>query len=289
MIKYIFEPVSFQQIKKFIKKQQIEEHFLLDVREFSLTMNKGFSLEEITYLLHIKKKHHISLLINRIFSETEMIKVKKFLTSLDLTKIDFLFYSDIGFYQIAKELKLLNKLVYDAYTYLTNTDDINLYASLNHTVVISNQLSIAEIEEISNHVHKDVMVHAFGKSIIFYSRRKLITNYFEYRHKKNNPNRKDYYLQEEFRNEMYHIYEDDYGTYIYEKGYYYLYTEVDQMKNISHMIIHCADLDEKMYQKVMNAYHANVEEELLSLPLDISKGIMQKSSVLLKEGGNSND
>lgn len=289
MIKYIFEPVSFKQAKRFIRNQEMEEHYLLDVKNFSLTIGKGFSLKEIQFLLRIKGRHHISLLINRIFHEDELIKMKTFLASLDLTKIDFFFYSDIGFYQLAKELNIMNKLVYDAYTYLTNTQDIDLYANLNYSVVISNQLSITEMEEIANHVHKDVMIHAFGKSIILYSRRKLLTNYFQYRYKKNNPNRKDYYLQEEFRDEMYHIYEDNNGTYIYEKGYYYLYSDLNRMKNISHIIIHCADLGEKMYQKVKDAYNANSEEELLSLPLDINKGIMCKSSVLLKERGIQND
>lgn len=288
MIKYIFEPVNFRQAEKLIKNRKSIEHLLLDVKDLSLTMNEGFSLEEINCLLDKKNNHHISLLFNRIFHESELVIVKELLTSLDLTKVDFFFYSDLGFYQLAKELNITDKLVYDAYTYLTNSLDVNLYARLNHTVVVSNQLSISEIEEIAKNANKDVMIHAFGKSIIFYSKRKLITNYFKYRHKKNNPNSKDYFLQEEFRNEMYHLYEDKNGTYIYEKGYYYLYDEVDMMKNISHMIIHCADLDEKMYQKVINAYKANVEDELLSLPLDISKGIMEKSSVLLKERSAQN-
>lgn len=288
MIKYIFEPVNFKQAKKFIKNRKTESHFLLDVKDLSLTINDGFSLEEINCLLNMKNNHHISLLLNRLFHEDELIMVKEMLTNLDLSKVDFFFYSDLGFYQVAKELRISDKLVYDAYTYLTNSLDVNVYARLNYTVVVSNQLSISEIEEIANDANKDVMIHGFGKSIIFYSRRKLITNYFKYRHKKNMPNRNDYYLQEEFRDERYHLYEDRNGTYIYEKGYYYLYDELDVMKNISHMIIHCADLDEEMYQKVIDAYDAKVEEELLSLPLDISKGIMKKSSILLKERSEQN-
>ena len=93
-------------------------------------------------------------------------------------------------------------------------------------------------------------------------------------------------MQEEFRSDKYHLYEDANGSYIYEKGFYYLMGELENLQDVSYAIIHSADLDSKTYDKVVQAYLERNEESLLKLPLLISKGIMEKPSVLLKERGD---
>lgn len=284
MIEYIFEPVNLKQAKQFIAEYP-NVHILLCVSELSLTIGKGFSNRTINMLCRQKSNAQISLQMNRIFHEQDFEKIETILASIELSKITYIFYTDLGFYQIAKRYHIEDKLIYDAYTYLTNSFDVNAYAKLNRTVVVSNQISIRELQDIVQNVEKKVMIHAFGKSIILYSKRKLLTNYFHYRNMNKKANRKDFYLQEEFRSELYHFYEDANGSYLYEKNYYYLMDELTNLQNVSHAIIHSADLNAETYYKVVCAYLEKNEKALLQLPLLMSKEIMEKSSVLLKERG----
>ena len=282
MIKYMLEPVHFKQAKQWVN----ENHLLLSVSTFSLKIGKGFSSKQINFLLNRKSDVKISLLMNRLFHEKDFKEIELFFSSIDLSKIVYVFYTDLGLYQLAKQYAIQDKLVYDAYTYLTNSYDVNAYAKLNHTVVVSNQISLEELQFIVSNTQKKVMIHAFGKSIIFYSRRKLLTNYFQYRKIYKKANKRNFYLQEEFRSDKYHLYEDANGSYIYEKGFYYLMGELENLQDVSYAIIHSADLDSKTYDKVVQAYLERNEESLLKLPLLISKGIMEKPSVLLKERGD---
>lgn len=282
MIKYMLEPVHFKQAKQWVN----ENHLLLSVSTFSLKIGKGFSSKQINFLLNRKSDVKISLLMNRLFHEKDFKEIELFFSSIDLSKIVYVFYTDLGLYQLAKQYAIQDKLVYDAYTYLTNSYDVNAYAKLNHAVVVSNQISLEELQFIVSNTQKKVMIHAFGKSIIFYSRRKLLTNYFQYRKIHKKANKRNFYLQEEFRSDKYHLYEDANGSYIYEKGFYYLMGELENLQDVSYAIIHSADLDAKTYDKVVQAYLERNEESLLKLPLLISKGIMEKPSVLLKERGD---
>ncbi len=284
-MKYIFEPVSFYQAQAWLEENS-EKHLLLDVDGLSITIGEGFTIQQMNELINIPSKSKISLLVNRIFHEKDFAIIKELLETIDVSKITYFIYSDLGFYQFAKEYGLVDKLVYDAYTYLTNFEDVNLYADMNQAVVVSNQISFDELVELTKKVHKKAFVHAFGKSVIFYSKRKLLTNYFTYRKLENQPYSKEYFLQEEFRHDFYHLFEDENGSYIFEKGFYYLMDELNALSNISFAIVHCGDLDEHTYQLVVDAYESGDEQKLLALPIDVSKGIMEKSSVLFKERGN---
>lgn len=285
MMEYIFEPVSFHQAQAWLEENK-ERHLLLDVAGLSITIGEGFTIQQINELLNMSSKTKISLLVNRIFHEKDFSIIKELLETIDVSKLTYFIYSDLGFYQFVKEYGLVDKLVYDAYTYLTNSEDVNVYADMNQAVVVSNQISFNELFELTKKVHKKVFVHAFGKSVIFYSKRKLLTNYFTYRKLENHPHSKVYFLQEEFRHDLYHLFEDENGSYIFEKGFYYLMNELGDLSNISFAIVNCGDLDENTYQLVVDAYESGDEQKLLALPIDVSKGIMEKSSVLFKERGN---
>lgn len=287
MINYIFEPVNFKQAKRFIKAKNID-HIILGVSSLSNQINGGFSVQEINYLLDNKKNVKISLELNRIFDEEELKLLTETLNQINLEKVTYLFYSDLGVNKLVEEFNYQQKLVYDAYTYLTNYYDINAYLSFNKNIVVSNQISIEELKKLLNKVNKPVLIHGFGKSVIFQSKRKLLTNYFEYRNLEFDPKELNYYLQEQYRDEKLHIFENNYGSNIYESGYYYLFEELETFNNVESVIIHCSDLREKTYQEVVNAYLDNNQGQLLNIDIILGKGIMERSSVLLKEKGEQN-
>ncbi len=283
-MKYLFEPVSKKQIEKFLKDQRITD-IVLNIQDLSFGITYNLTVDAINNILN-KTSKNVSINVKRLFHEYELIALENTLKSINLEKVSNIFYSDLAVYDIVKSLGYENKLVYDAFTYLTNYLDVEEYNSFNKSVVVSNQISKEEIDELLSKITKPVMIHGFGKSVIFYSKRKLITNYFNYRDVSYKANLKNYYLQEELRSELYHIYEDENATYIYEKGYYYLFNELNNIDKVETIIIESSDLKESDYDVVVEAYLNNDLELLKSLPIDLSKGIMENKSVLLKKEVN---
>ncbi|MCM1259724.1 MAG: U32 family peptidase [Prevotella sp.] len=285
MKSFIFEPVSFRQAKQWTKQKKVE-HILIPVLDFSLSYSRGYSLKQVQYLINQKGLMRISLNMMRLFHENDLEQVLSFFHQINIEDIEYIFYTDLGLYQMLVAQGYQDKLVYDAHTYLTNASDVTEYAKLNQNVVVSNQISIEELKTLLDHITKPVMIHGFGQSIIFYSRRKLLTRYFEYRHLKQKIGHRQYTLQEEFRTDQYPIVEKNFGTLIYEKGFYYLFEELDQLPHVSHILIHCGTLNEKHFGMVVDSYLTQQLEMLKGLPFDLSKGIMKEHSVLRKEKEN---
>ena len=208
--------------------------------------------------------------------------------------IDYYLYSDLGFYQILVEKGMSDKAVYIAPTYLTNTSDINIFNKLNGYVVVSNQISSEELKEILNHVTKQVIVQAFGMACCFYSRRELVTNYFKFKNKKPlNFRGKLGNLQEETRESEYHLVEDINGVRIFEEKHYYLAEELDDMINVSSLLISHFDIKNKDYLKIVSLYSDYVtkhldssilNDELNKLGIPLYKGAYQNKTILLKAG-----
>lgn len=283
MKNYIFEPVTKKQAIIMCKDDRIN-HIVLTVKNCTKELKNGFSIRFINSLLTKSNNTKISISLDRIFSEDEIENIKKVLEQINLEKIHYVFYTDMAIHEILSEKKYLGKAIYDAYTYMTNYNDVNAYLLFNENVLVSNQISIKELENLLNNVNKPVIIHGFGKSVIFYSKRKLMNNYFKYRKILKNPHKKSYYLQEEFRDGYYRIFENKFGTSIYEKDYYYLFKELNNFNNVDEILIHSADLKMEEYKKVVEAYLDNDENKLKDINYEVGKGIMNTASILLKDG-----
>lgn len=280
-MKYIVEPLTILEFEKFIKSSKISD-VLIGVENLSHGIGLRVKVDDLNKYLLGKRKSEISIKITRLFHEDELLMLKETLEKLELTKIKFIFYSDFSIYEIVKELGFSDKLVYDGYTYTTNVADVNLYGSFNKYVVVSNQISVDEIKYLTNKVNKSVIIRGFGKSIIFYSKRPLLTNYFKYRNIDNNPYDKNYYLQEEYRSDLYHLYEDSLGTYFYENKYYYLFEELKELNNVDYVILESVDLSINTYEKLIDCYLNQDLTALKTLNIELYKGIMEEKSILLK-------
>ncbi len=283
-MKYITEPVNKKQLAHFLGQTLITD-ILIGVENISSGPILKLSTAEINYYLTKTEDLKISLDLTRLFHEKELATLKKSLSEIDLTKIKFIFYTDFAILQIIDELGYKDKLklVYDAYTYTTNALDVNIYNEFNTYVSVSNQISIEELKSLLAKLNHKAIIRGFGKAVIFYSKRKLLTNYFKYRTLKYNAKGKNYLLQEEYRNDLYHIYEDNFGTYIYEPHYYYLFLELDDLENVDYVILESVFLDARTYENIVLAYLKHDDNLLHSLHLDLYKGIMQEKSILLKD------
>ena len=143
-MKYIIEPKNITQFRKLLKNAKVTD-IMVGLEELSSGLIFKMNLDTLNNYLGKLNSSIISLKITRIFHEEELKNLKEILSKLKWEKIKFIFYSDLGVYEIIKEWGYQDKLVYDANTYMTNADDVNAFSSLNKYVVVSNQIAYSEI------------------------------------------------------------------------------------------------------------------------------------------------
>ena len=141
MKNYIFEPVTKKQAISMCNDNRIK-HINLTIKNCTKELKDGFSVKFVNKLLTNNNNTKISISLDRIFSEDEIEYVKKLLEEINLEKVQYVFYSDLAIHEILQERNYQNKLVYDAYTYLTNYMDVNAYLTFNENVYVSSKYDI---------------------------------------------------------------------------------------------------------------------------------------------------
>ena len=139
---------------------------------------------------------------------------------------------------------------------------------------------------INNKLPRKAYIDAFGKFPIFYSRRNLISTYFEFRGINDNPKDLDYTLIEEFRNEEYPITEEDSFT-VYDTAFYCLGDELKELQNIERVYLASNFLNLEDYNKIIDIYlkEENIDQEVSKI-VDIYKGKLSEKTILIKGGNN---
>lgn len=232
----------------------------------------------------LNKKTHLKKIVNveRIFKEDELMSAFEIVKKYQKL-IDYVLLSDFGMLNLVKELGI--KTIYRAPTYLTNSFDINEYLMFFDFVVISSEITNDELIRISNKLPNRTMVDLFGMNQIFYSRRPLITNYFKYKNIDLDPHYHGYQIMEETRDTKQFILEDDYGTYVYEFGYY----KLDTIPDLSFGIIHLPFLVDPSKKNVIEYYNSLLNGKEASLNINTYGGAYNLEVGLLKGEVEGND
>lgn len=208
--------------------------------------------------------------------------------------VDYIYYSDMGVYQIASELNIQNKLIYQPTTLIASSLDANHYLDLGiHSVVLSREITFEEMKHILEECNQ-CEVGVFGYNAMMHSKRKLLTSYFEFCQLENKANSKDLYLMEENRSECMPVFEDETGTHVLSGSVFSMFKELNELKNCDFKIesIH---LNEELILKVANDIHEIMNGKLdgkevfdsykQNYPsLNITDGFMYKKTSLVKEG-----
>ncbi len=284
---------SFNFIKQHVKNDLISS-FILSLEGFNLFSEYVYSYDELkTTISYLKKKNkQVIVDIAKLVHEDELKKLEEIIAKLNLLNVDYFMYSDFGVYYLLKKLGLVSKTMLYSNTYLTNTFDTKIYQEKNALVVLSNQINTSELINVSNNSYPNQVISAFGRALIMYTRRPLLTNYFKYRGSSLIPNRSNYALQEEFREDLYPIIENEHSTKIYDYGYYYLEEELKHMNQSANIIVSGELLSNVDYSKVLSFYtnilKGNEKENILDLNIKLNKGAYSRKLTLLK-GGASNE
>lgn len=284
-MKLIAEITNINQIS-YLKNKENFKYILIGIKDISLNPAKCFSEEALNEIIVKSKKYNLGIILNaeRLFTDYELNLVLPFINKY-INDFSFITYSDFGLYEALKLYK--EKLIFRAPTYLTNSYDCNIYSNFNKYIVVSNQITIDELNVICDSLENKVIVDLFGKEAIFNSRRPLISTYFKYRSSNLDPYKDNFHVVEEIRTCENRILEDETGTHIFEPKYYHLMLN---NKNIEYGIIHTKFLTLNKINCLFDAYNTyysdyNLTKFYQSLKeekIEFYQGAYDIKSILLK-------
>lgn len=282
-------------VKKTFKNEFINS-YIISLNSFGLFTENTYTALEIVNITNKLKRYNKTVIVDiaKIIHEDELNDLEEKIMMLANAGVDYFMYSDFGVHFILNKNSLGSKAMLYSNTYLTNTLDTKIYQEKNSLVVLSNQINNEELIKISNDSFDNQVISAFGLALIMYTYRPLLTNYFAYRGKANDAKKANYSLQEEFRDDLYPIIENENSTKIYDYGYYYLFDELKQMNQKANIIVSGELLKDSTYLEVLNVYSSylnnNINEEealnsLKELNINLNKGAYNRKLTLTK-GGN---
>ncbi len=241
--------------------------FLLDTND--LTTKVIFPLDK-SQLISINQTinnlgKETYVLLNKMIHESDVALVKSWLLVFKDIDIDGIVINDFTIYVLAKELGIEDKIIYQPGTMNTNSFDVSYLENKIKGMTLSKEITLEEIIEMmkaSNNIEYSLLGHGFID--MFYSKRKLISNYFIH---KNLVGRKvkynDHFVIEEKtrENTFYPIYEDEMGTHIFRDKKLQSFDEVRKLKNqLSDLFIERIFMGDEEYYHSISAY-LNVEAE----------------------------
>lgn len=237
--------------------------FIVDINQLQLFANKKIALK-----------------MDNAICENELNELENFIVSTLNNDILFYIFTDMSVYYFLKKYNIENKAVYFAKTINCSTYDIKQYNSMNIKCLISTELTIDDIINISN--LENNFIFTYGYFNILYSKRKLLSLYKNYSNLNYNvKNDKEiankFYLLEETRNEYYPIIENNNGTFIYAPYAYLLFKEIELVNKNNYFYIESIFLTEEDLFKIINIYNQvfknGVNEELLNEIISINENI----------------
>lgn len=224
----------------------------------------------------------IYLNIDRIMHESDLLELEQFI--LKFKDVLGFYYSDQAVYSICMKHGLVDKLIYNPGTLVTSVLDAEFYLGLGiKRVCLSREITLEEILEFS-HLKEKVEVIIHGKLNMFYSKRKLLTNYFDYIKQ---DVIKEGVLEEEIRDEHYPVVEDDHGTNIFHEKSLNSFVELEQIISMTHRIdgylLDEFDYVVSLYERIIKGESGKaVKDEYLSKYDDISSGYYYKETLYKK-------
>ncbi len=250
---------------------------------------KDIDVKKAVDLLN-KYNKNIILNINRIMHPSDIEKVisvyKEYLNT------NILFYiSDLGALNEAIKLGIEKRIIYNPETMITNYLDFNEYSSLGVlSCGVSSEITLNDLKLIYEKTNKSIFYQVFGRRLMFYSRRHLISLY----ETKNNDKypHVDAYLKESTRQDYLPINENEECTTIYRSYNINLIDKLNELSFIDFAYLETAFLDNNSKNIVAKAYfdaiknNGNLNElsDLLNnLGLEYQDGFFYKDSVYQKE------
>lgn len=182
---------------------------ILPLEGFSVESKCFFSMDEIK---DIKENYScmVFVKVNKNFMNEEIDDLKNVLQELNDCGIDGVFFYDLAVLELKNELNLQLPLIWNQTHMVNNYKTCDYYYSkgVSHALV-GKEITLEEIKEIVQNSKISVMVEVVSKPSVAFSKRKLITHYYQDlgKAKKN-----DIIIHERGTNQDYELFENKDGT-----------------------------------------------------------------------------
>ena len=222
--------------------------FLFALKGYCVGYNTN-TLEEINNV-NISNKF---VLINRVLESKDIDNLREILPKL---KVDGIVFEDVGVYNLIKELKLDIKMILFQNHFNTNSFSVNFWLDRVDSVVISNELTYSEIKEIVNNVSKSVVLNLYGYNQVMYSRRKLLSNFYEeFNISKKNKN----VIEDKATHVKFRAFENDYGTVMYSDKIFNG-RRLLSLDNVKYYYVNTTLVDHKDLMSFLNNFDRDIND-----------------------------
>ena len=267
-------------IYKTNKKYKNAKAFLFGLKGFS-TLEEEITLEELSSFSNKK----IFLAIDKNMFNGDLNDLEKVLSSIDDYNISGVLFYDLSVLSIGKRLGVKTPLIWNQNYLVTNYKTCNFYEKEGvKGALIASLITHDEIVNICNNTKFDIFVNGFGYQMMALSKRKLISNYFEYI---NESNDKDIHYMTE-KDDKYPTMESSIGTKMYTKDVLNSIRYINEFKKagVKYIILDSFMIDDDTFSKVSKIYERAVysdvsDEELISMEEEIKKLISNSSTMFL--------
>ena len=247
MSKLIVTVNSFKQLERLIDKDIYGVMLYID----KLSVNSSFyiNVDDIKKIDFKDKK--IYLVMNKIMHNNDLDMVRDNLSRLKDMNVKVMFY-DIGVYNIACELGMIDKLVIYQDHLNASIGSNKFYYDLGITgSYITSDITGEELLEIKNNSKMDIYFMGYGYAPIFYSRRYLVRNYLKFIDKEDMCGK--YKIVSDMGIE-YPIVEEEYGTTIYSQEVINLINYLDELDKIDYIIMNGNMIDDNEYELMIDKF-----------------------------------
>lgn len=277
---------SFYKLEELKSCIDLIDAAILTNDEVSLNYGDLILDEAIDFCLNNNVVPYISM--NRIFMENEMQFASEF---IDKYKNCHFVISDLGLANLFESKGMLNKVIFDSSTMVCNSLDLDMYSKLGFQAVsMSNEITIDDLTKSYNFSKGDIFYQVFGRKLMFYSKRKLLSCYEN--HSSQKFERNNLFIKEEKRNDLMPIFETKNAYLVYRDYFISLLKEMKNLSFLKYAFFESITLNTGELQGILKIFKDYIvdkigldqaEENLTKYNLKICDGFAYSDSVHTKE------
>lgn len=226
--------------------------------------------------------------INKMLYPNDLKFIEGFMSKY---KDNLFLATDIAVYMIAKKIGIVDRVIFDPQTMITNHLDLNEYNDLGFdAVAMSLEIPLSDVNASIEENKNNLFYQIFGHRLMFYSKRKLISLYEEKANIK--ASRSNLYLKESTRSDYIPTIENLNGTMMYRHYLISLLDNYEIIKKFKYGYLEPLYISDDIFIKVLEIYKqlndslisiVDAKIEINKLGLNIQDGFTYQDSVYQKE------
>ena len=250
--------IDNQEIGKFKK---FTNSFLIGLKNYSVSYLE-MDIEEIKKILNDNSDIELFVSINKNIFNEDLDDLKEKLIELAYLNIKGILFYDLSIVSIVKSLGLNINLVYHQTHMVTNYNICNFYYNLGVKYgYLSTEITEKEMREIANNTKMKLMAYFIGHPIISHSKRKLVSNFYQFIGKTND--KKVNIIKEKGKDSKYYIEENKIGTNILTENILNGSRAFVSLKDkLEYAILDNYLIDNNIFLKILGLFKDNLDNKL---------------------------